>query len=66
MIFFSDSNSLIAYVKENNVVTWHGSFGIGNLNFIDNRNLHVVFDSRSEYESWVASGKPVNFQLSLF
>ncbi len=66
MIIFPDSASLSAYVKENNVITWHGDIGIGNLTFIDGCDLHIVFNTRNEYELWVASGKPVNFQLRLF
>lgn len=64
--FFLDSVSLVAYVKEHNVVTWHGDVGIGNLTFIDTPNLHVVFSSRSDYEKWCSDGQPVSFQLSLF
>lgn len=66
MIIFPDSASLAAYVRQNNVVTWHGDYGMGNLIFIDCRDLHIVFNSRSEYESWHTSGRPVNFQLRLF
>ncbi len=64
--FFLDSASLVAYVKEHNVVTWHGDVGLGNLTFIDAANLHVVFFSRFEYEKWCSDGKPVSAQLSLF
>lgn len=65
MIFFLDSNSLHEFVRVHDVITWHGCYGIGNLNFIDSPDLHVVFLSRSEYEKWDNDGCPVNFQLSL-
>lgn len=64
--YVSDSTSLAAYVSRNNVITWHGAFGIGNLSFIDSPDLHIVFNSRREYESWEASGRPVDFQFRLF
>lgn len=66
MIAFSDSDSLADYVRKNNVVTWHGDYGMGNLIFIDSHDLHIVFMSRREYEKWDAAGRPLCFQLSLF
>lgn len=66
MIMFPDSTSLAVYVSRNNVITWHGDCGIGNLTFIDSPSLHIVFNNRHEYESWDASGRPVNFQFRLF
>ena len=66
MIFFLDSASLGDYIKKNEVYTWHGDQGIGNLTFIDSPSLHVVFSSRSEYDRWDAAGRPVCYQFSLF
>lgn len=66
MIIFPDSASLAAYVKQNDVIKWHGDSGIGSLTFIDGRDLHIVFNTRKEYEIWNASGKPIDFQLRLF
>ena len=66
MIFFPDSDSLKEYVRLHNVITWHGFVGLGNLEYIDNSDLHVVFSSRSDYEKWNDAGCPVCFQLSLF
>lgn len=66
MIMFPDSESLKEYVRKNNVITWHGSMGLGNLEFIDSYDLHIVFSSRQDYEKWCAAGKPVEVQLRLF
>lgn len=66
MIVFPDSESLADYVCKNNVVTWHGCYGMGNLVFIDSSDLHIVFSSRQDYENWCAAGKPVCVQLRLF
>lgn len=66
MIVFVDSESLVDYVRRNNVVTWHGCHGIGNLTFIDSNDLHIVFSSRQDYENWCAKGMPENVQLRLF
>ena len=62
--FFSSSSDLKEYVSENNVITWSGPYGMGSLLYIDFCDLHVVFDCRSDYESWRAAGSPV--QISLF
>lgn len=43
MLFFSSSDDLKAYVKENNEYTRCGDWSIGTLEFIDTRDLHVVF-----------------------
>lgn len=66
MIIFPDSLSLQSYVRQHNVITWHGCYGIGSLMFIDSYDLHIVFDSRRDYENWCNAGKPVNVQLALF
>lgn len=64
--FFLTSAALNDYVNANNVITWHGDYGMGSLLFIDSDSLHlhVVFDTRSDYEDWLASGSPI--QISLF
>nr|DAH83106.1 MAG TPA: hypothetical protein [Microviridae sp.] len=64
MIFFSSSSDLKEYVCKNNVIVWHGSYGLGSLLFIDSCMLHVVFSDREDYENWVSSGSPE--QLTLF
>ncbi len=62
--FFSDSASLREYFNAHNETVWHGDVGFGTLSYIDNRNVHVIFDTRKDYEDWDSSGRPV--QLSLF
>lgn len=62
--FFSSSAALKEFVSKNNVITFHGAYGVGSLLFIDSSDLHVVFGCRSDYESWCAAGSPV--QISLF
>lgn len=62
--YFVDSDSMMAYVHAHDVTVWHGDFGLGTLTFIDGVDLHVVFDSRSDYENWSAAGCPV--QMTLF
>jgi hypothetical protein len=62
--FFSLSDDLKEYVRKNNVIVWHGDYGIGSLLFIDSSMLHVVFADRQDYENWVSCGSPE--QLTLF
>lgn len=62
--FFSSSAALKEYVSRYNVIHWSGSYGFGSLLFIDCDNLHVCFESRSDFDSWCAAGRPV--QISLF
>lgn len=62
--FFSDSSSLSEYLHKYDVIIWHGDMGLGTFTFIDNCNLHVIFDTRKDYEDWCSCGSPV--QLSLF
>lgn len=62
--FFADSSSLKDFVSRNDVTVWHGSIGLGTLSFIDTYSLHVVFDTRKDYEDWLANGKPE--QICLF
>uniref|UniRef100_A0AAU8B354 Uncharacterized protein n=1 Tax=Dulem virus 192 TaxID=3145669 RepID=A0AAU8B354_9VIRU len=52
------------YVAANDVTIWHGDYGLGSLTFIDVSDLHVVFDSRLDYENWDACGRPI--QMTLF
>lgn len=66
MICFSTSDELKRYLKENTVYVRHGDVSIGNLEFIDNSDLHVVFFSRADYEAWLSAGKPCFVQFSLF
>lgn len=65
MIEFLSSDDLKAYVAANNVITWHGIYGMGSLTFIDTSDLHIVFTSRSDYENW-RDGKYAAVQFSLF
>lgn len=62
--FFQTSDALREYVRQNDVITWHGDYGLGLLSMIDTSSLHVVFDSQCDYECWDAAGRPV--QMSLF
>lgn len=63
MLFFSSSDDLKAYVKENNEYTRCGDWSIGTLEFIDTRDLHVVFSNRQDYEQWCAAGCPQQMLL---
>lgn len=67
MKMFSSSKDLQDYVRENNVITWHGIYGIGSLTFIDSPTLHIVFENDKEYRIWDSSGRSLDgFQYSLF
>lgn len=60
--FFASSSDLRKYVELYNEITWHGFVGLGSLEFIDS-DIHVVFDSRQDYEQWLRDGQPVQFCL---
>ncbi len=62
--FFSDSQSLMAYVRANDIYVRHYDVSIGTINFIDTSSLHAAFDTRKDYDDWVSAGRPV--QLFLF
>ena len=62
--FFSDSQSLMAYVRANDVYVRHYDVLLGTINFIDTSSLHAAFDTREDYEDWDSAGRPV--QLSFF
>ena len=61
--FFPDSQSLRAYVRDNNRYVRRGDIFFGTLQFIDSPDLWVVFDSRSDYERFKSG---VDIQISLF
>lgn len=62
--FFSDSQSLMAYVRANDTYVRHYDISIGTITFIDCLSLHAAFDTRKDYEDWYVLGRPV--QISLF
>lgn len=62
--FFSDSQSLMAYVRANDTYVRHYDFSLGTITFIDSSSLHAAFDTRKDYEDWDFVGRPA--QLSLF
>ena len=61
---FSTSAALMDYVHKNDVTVWYGQYGMGTINFIDCKSLHIAFDSRSDYEKWKDGS--VQSQISLF
>ena len=56
--FFASSADLSEYVRKNDVTVWNNGYGMGTLTFIDTSRLHVVFDTRKDYEDWDACGRP--------
>lgn len=62
--FFSDSQSLMAYVRANDTYVRHYDVSIGTITFIDCSSLHAAFDTRKDYDDWDSMGRPV--QISLF
>lgn len=61
--FFLDSPALRSYLRLHDKFVRHGDISLGSLTYIDSSSLHVVFDSRADYERFKSG---VDIQISFF
>lgn len=61
---FYDSQSMIDYVRKNDVYVRHGDISIGNMIMVSYPDVHLVFDNQLDFDRWDSSGRPI--QLTLF
>ena len=63
-IVFSSHEEMVQYIRDHDTYKRCGYVSLGTILFID--SLNIAFSNRAAYEKWLALGKPLDAQLSLF